>query len=103
MYDDGFRHTPPTSRAVEYALDTVGHTATMVWQYLPQPAVYTPIVGSAQRLANGNTVVGFGIAAQIDEVDANAHLLARGKFSWTGAKSFYRAIRMPSLYKYETP
>jgi hypothetical protein len=103
MYDDGNRHSPPTSRAVEYALDTVAKTATFVWQYLPQPAVFTPIVGSAQRLANGNTVVGFGLASQIDEVDANGHLLARGAFSWSGAKGFYRALRLPSLYRYEAP
>jgi hypothetical protein len=38
----------------------------MVWQYVPTPAVFTLIVGSAQRLQNGNTVVGFGNAAQID-------------------------------------
>lgn len=103
MYDDGDRHSPSTSRAVEYALDTVANTATLVWQYLPQPAVYTPVVGSAQRLANGNTVVGFGQAAQIDEVDANGHLLARGMFTWSGATAFYRALRLPSLYRYETP
>jgi hypothetical protein len=103
LYDDGLRHSPQTSRAVEYAIDTVGNTATMVWQYLPTPAVFTLAVGSAQRLTNGNTVVGFGFAAQIDEVDANAKLLSRGMFKWTGAKAFYRALRLPSLYQYETP
>jgi hypothetical protein len=103
MYDDGLRHSPPTSRAVEYALDTVANTATMVWQYLPSPAVFTLAVGSAERLQNGNTVVGFGLASQIDEVDPNAHLLSRGMFVWTGAKAFYRALRLPSLYQYETP
>lgn len=103
LYDDGLRHSPPTSRAVEYAIDTVHNTATMVWQYLPQPPVFTLAVGSAQRLQNGNTVVGFGLASQMDEVDPNAHLLARGMFVWSGAKAFYRAIRLPSLYKYETP
>ncbi len=103
MYDDGIRHSPQQSRAVEYALDTVANTATMVWQYIPSPRVFTEVVGSAQRLANGNTVVGFGFASQVDEVDANAHLLARGTFKWSGAKAFYRALRMPSLYQYETP
>ncbi len=103
LYDDGTRHSPQTSRAVEYALDTVAHTATMVWQYLPQPAVFTAIVGSVVRLANGNTVVGFAFASQIDEVGPNGNLLARGKFSFSGAKEFYRALRLPSLYRYETP
>jgi hypothetical protein len=102
MYDDGLSRGQ-NSRAVEYAIDTVHSTATMVWQYVPTPAVFTLIVGSAQRLQNGNTVVGFGNAAQIDEVDANAQLLARGMFVWKGAAGFYRAIRLPSLYQYETP
>jgi hypothetical protein len=103
LYDDGVRHSPPETRAVEYALDTVANTATMVWEYVPQPAVFTEVVGSAQRLANGNTVVGFGYVSQIDEVDPNGHLLARGFFTWSGAKAFYRSLRMPSLYQYETP
>jgi hypothetical protein len=102
MYDDGIRRGV-NSRAVEYAIDTVHSTATMVWQYLPTPALFTPIVGSAQRLQNGNTVVGFGTAKQIDEVNANAQLLSRGMFVWKGAPAFYRAIRLPSLYQYETP
>jgi hypothetical protein len=103
MYDDGIRHSPQQSRAVEYALDTVAHTATMVWQYVPVPAVFTLVVGSAQRLQNGNTVVGFGFASQIDEVDPTSRLLARGVFTWSGAKAYYRALRMPSLYQYQTP
>lgn len=102
-YDDGLRHAPPQSRAAEYALDSASGTATLVWQYIPSPSVFTAAVGSAERLANGNTVVGFGLAAQIDEVDKNSKLLARGMFNWTGAKAFYRALRLPSLYEYETP
>src|SRR2546426_3251407 len=55
LYDNGLRHTPPESRAVEYRLDVSTRTATMVWQYRRVPAVFTPFLGSVQRFQNGNT------------------------------------------------
>ena len=68
LIDNGVRHTPPESRAVEYKLDLAAHTATMVWQYRPSPRLFAPFAGSAQRLRNGNTFVAFGAAAQVAEV-----------------------------------
>jgi hypothetical protein len=100
MYDNGLRHAPQHTRAVEYALDFTQHTATMVWEYEPSPMVFTPIVGSVERLSNGNTLVGFGVAGKIDEVDANSHLVSRGLYHFGGLITFYRAIRIASLYKY---
>jgi len=51
------------SRAVEYALDGAGAHAT--WEFHPQPLNYAAIIGSARRLADGNTVVAFGTSAGI--------------------------------------
>ena len=50
------------SRALEIELDQVAGTAQIVWEFRPQPSIYTPIISSARRLENGNTVVGFGLA-----------------------------------------
>ncbi len=47
------------SRAVEYRLDEVAKTATLVWSY-QQEGVFSRTGGSAQRLANGNTLIGWG-------------------------------------------
>jgi hypothetical protein len=47
------------SRAVEYRLDEIGKTATLVWSY-QQDGVFSRTGGSAQRLANGNTLIGWG-------------------------------------------
>lgn len=48
------------SRAVEYALDHEAGTATPVWSYDLADGVATNAGGSAQRLADGSTVIGWG-------------------------------------------
>jgi len=101
MFDNGLGRVAFNSRAVEYAIDEQAKTATMVWQYLPMPSVYSAIVGSVQRLANGNTVVEFGTTGLIDEVDPSGTLVARGTFTFHGNSNAYRAIRIGSLYQYE--
>ncbi len=49
-----------TSKAHEYALDETNKIATHIWTYTPSPAVSGPSQGSAQRLPNGNTFIGWG-------------------------------------------
>ena len=62
LFDNGNLHAPAQrySRAVEYKVDQVAKTATLVWEYRHTPDIYTPQRGSVQRLANGNTVIGWG-------------------------------------------
>jgi Arylsulfotransferase (ASST) len=104
VYDNGLRHNPQHTRVAEYAIDETHKTATMVWEYEPQPMVNTTFIGSAERLLNGNTVVGFGAAGQVDEIDTMNNLLARAFFTTSGKRGlFYRAYRLPTLYKYQAP
>ena len=120
ILDNGARHDPQQSRAVEYELDLEAMTATMVWEFRPE-GVYSPIVSSAERLQNGNTLVGFGIPSQIYEVDAEGETLwevaithkegedvVEGEEAAEGEEAdnsvpFYRANRLPSLYEYSVP
>ena len=106
MLDDHFRGVPAPARAVEYALDTRNMVARMVWQYQPAPPVISPIMGSAQRLSDGSTLVGFGAAGRVDEVGSD------GVVRWSAslkldasaqAIPFYRAIRLRSLYEARSP
>ena len=93
---------PAPARAVEYALDTHTMVARMVWQYRPTAAVFSPIMGSAQRLANGSTLVGFGAAGRVDEVQSDGTLLWSANLKSDGTAAgiaFYRAIRLASLYE----
>jgi outer membrane protein assembly factor BamB len=101
--DNGVRHTPPESRAVEYKLDLSAHTATLVWQYRHTPAVFSPFAGSAQRLKNGNTFVAFGAAARVAEVTPSGDVVWEAQMNNNGQKVpfFYRARRLASLYRFE--
>jgi hypothetical protein len=77
MLDDGDGHQPKQSRAVEYKLDTTATpmTATLVWSSEDSPAMYTTILGYAQRIANGNTLITYGQTGRVQEVDATGKLL----------------------------
>ena len=47
------------SRALELRLDAAAGTAVKVWEYRPDPDIYSSGLGSAYRLRNGNTLVRF--------------------------------------------
>ncbi|HWD17813.1 MAG TPA: aryl-sulfate sulfotransferase [Verrucomicrobiae bacterium] len=49
-----------SSKVYEYKLDEVNKIATLVWSYTPATPIYTWHTGSAQRLPNGNTFIGWG-------------------------------------------
>ena len=62
IFDNGNLHFPPTSRAVEYELDTGAKTATMIWEYRQDPgSAFTFYMGNAQRLPNGNTLINWAV------------------------------------------
>jgi hypothetical protein len=96
LFDDGNGHSPPRSRAVEYQLDTTAMTATLVWSAEDNPPLFSYILGYAQRLPNSNTLISYGTALHIQEVDPAGNIL------WdlsdpTSDLGFYRAYRLDSL------
>jgi len=60
LFDNGNLHAVPESRAVEYVLDTSAHTATLFWHFRHDPPLFGAACGSAERLPNGNTFIGWG-------------------------------------------
>ncbi len=65
LFDNGNLHVPSISQPKEYVLDETNYTATCVWYYT-HPAVngfqmFTKNQGSASRLPNGNTLIGYGL------------------------------------------
>jgi hypothetical protein len=105
MFDNGWTHSPPASRAVEYAIDTVNETATMVWQYSASPPIFNNFTGSAQRLENGNTVVAWTREGLVDEVAANGALVSRATLQNAPGQiaTPYRVTRIKSFYTYARP
>ncbi len=104
LFDNGNFHNPPESRAVEYRLDTLAMTATLVWEYRHNPPVYAPFVGSAQRYGNGHTLVGFGAAGIMTEVAADGAVVWEGRLTAAGQPAiFYRVRELSSLYVHQQP
>ena len=98
MMDNGNYHSPSVSRAVEYHLDTVAMTATLVWQYRNVPDRFTWWMGNVQRLPSGNTLINWADASlpKLTEVTpagtkvmelgfvSSAHSYRVFKFPWRG-------------------
>ena len=85
------------TRVVEYELDAEQMTARLVWSYVHDTA-YTIAAGSAQRLENGNTMIGWGrgpvtIATEVD-ADGNKVLEMTATANGETVRS-YRARRFP--------
>jgi hypothetical protein len=99
LYNNSLFGVPgSTSTAHEYSLDETNKIATRVWTYTPQPGVSGPFQGSAQRLANGNTFIGWGglpgvTRAACTEV-AGTNVVFEMKFDNTNVVS-YRSFRFP--------
>ena len=86
LYDNGnfsSQHTGTIniSRGVEYELDTNLMTANKVWEFVHPDSLYTPSIGSVQRLPNGNTLINFGnlqwlnMGSIVTEVDSNNQIV----------------------------
>jgi hypothetical protein len=89
------------SRAIEYSLEA--GTARTLWEWRSQPLNFATAVGSARRLANGHTLIAFGMRAgfvgstgptEVYEVDAAGtpvwHLVTR-------TQTMFRAEPMTSV------
>jgi hypothetical protein len=96
MFDNGNLKDIQASRAVEYELNQDSLLARRVWQYAPEPVVYSSAMGCAQRLGNGNTMIGWGqneSALTAREVNPAGQVvwelsLPEGEYS-------YRVFRLP--------
>jgi hypothetical protein len=59
MFDNRTDLQPPYSRAVEYVIE--GAKAKQIWEWKAPNNNYASAVSSARRLANGNTLIAFGM------------------------------------------
>ena len=88
LYDNGTRHQPQETRVVEYALDLAAHTATLVWEFRHEPAIYTPYVGAVQRLVSGNTAIGYGGVGHVTEVTPDGSVVWEADLRVNGQPAF---------------
>lgn len=107
IYDNGPRTGSGTSEAHEYSLDEENLIATKIKTFTPSDDIAAWHRGSAQRLPNGNTMVGWGGASgdpipTATEYDADGNIVFEAFFDNPEVES-YRAVRhlFPSTAKYE--
>ncbi len=65
IYDNGARRGTQSSQVHEYRLDEENKIAEHIWTYEPDTVINAWHRGNAQRLPNGNTVIGWGAVAVI--------------------------------------
>jgi hypothetical protein len=100
-HGDAAEHDTAPSRGMEYRIDETNKTATNVWEFTHNPPVFATYMGDTQRLADGNTVLGWGAPytgagyafATISEVTPDAKTI----FELTFVQPYvsYRAFRFP--------
>lgn len=80
LFDNGNDHDPSISRAVEYDIDEENMQVNRVWQFIHPEEIFAPSQANAQRLDNGNTVIGYGSFNQlgggrVTEVNADGQIV----------------------------
>jgi hypothetical protein len=100
LFDNAlFNENGTLSRALELALDTVNFTAERVWQFAHPEGVYGAAQGSAIRLENGNTLIGWGTAGtpfngtRVSEVTPEGDIAMELRFA--PGTNLYRARKYP--------
>lgn len=101
LMDNAKQGTQNTSRVVEYTIDEVNMTAELVWEFVPENPIVGYFEGSAQRLPNGNTLIGWGSGSVADsiavtEVNPDGNVVFNLYFD-TDDLSSYRAYRLEPL------
>jgi hypothetical protein len=93
LFDNGnYRPTARYSRVVEYKVDEVNKIATKVWEYRHNPDITSNFMGNAQRLPNGNTMIGWGgTVPTLSEIDTNGNVVL--EMQLPGGYFSYRALK----------
>lgn len=99
VFDNGSRRGTSTSEVHEFRVDEVNKTVEWVWSYIPDETIASWHRGNAQRMPNGNTVIGWGGASgkvipAMTEVNAAGEKVYEVGFDNPGVES-YRAFRFP--------
>ena len=75
LFDNGTQHSPMVSRAVEYEIDEIEKTASLVWEYTHPDSIVAMSMGSVQRLPNNNTLINWGFFFETVIMDAGSLIM----------------------------
>ena len=101
IFDNGFFHDFPQTRAIEYSLDEVNMTATLVREIISPIGFPSIRTGNIQTLPNGNTLIGWGRSSasstfMVTEHDDNDDIVFQlTTIQSSGFGYSYRAFKYP--------
>ena len=97
VFNNGSPGSGQASVAIELALDlTGGNTASRVWEYTSTSGIQNVVMGDAQRLSNGNTLVTYSTQGIVHEVDPNKNVVE--EMSWGLGAALGYMMQRDSLY-----
>lgn len=90
LFDNGNYHKPlPYSSAVEYQLNENDMEIEMVSQIRNDPDIFGQFMGHAQRLQNGNTIIGWGWGVpSVGEFNSDGDKLLEISFPYANYRAF---------------
>jgi hypothetical protein len=93
LFDNHNNLTPMDSRGMEFSLDEGNKIATLEWVYHDTPEVATYFMGSVQRFANGNTLIGWGSSPSPSITEVKPDGSKAFEMTFDGSLNSYRAFR----------
>ncbi|MCD4732039.1 MAG: aryl-sulfate sulfotransferase [Bacteroidales bacterium] len=90
LFDNGNCHSPePYSSAIEYHVNETTMTVEMVNQIRNEPDIFGEFMGHAQRLQNGNTIIGWGYGVpSVSEYNSEGDKLLEISFPYANYRAF---------------
>lgn len=103
LFDNGNLKPPPqATRVVEYELDEVQRVAKRVWEYRPEPAIFSISMGNVVELPSGRLLIGYGSRITdetspgrvLEEVDRQGNVYSRMSFLTAPRITPYRVSKV---------
>lgn len=95
LFDNGNLHSPQFTRIAEYQVDEVNKIASLVWEYRDSSTTYSGAMGSARRLENHNTFIGWGYTNVLSMSEVRADKSITFSLTIPNTLLNYRAFKLP--------
>ena len=75
VFDNGYHHLKLVSRVVEYRIDHDARTLEKVQEWESPAGAFSPVLGDAQRLPNGNRLLAYMLEGRVTEVTTDGDVV----------------------------
>jgi hypothetical protein len=95
LFDNGNMHIPKVSRALEYRIDEINLTATLMWSYRHIPDKYSPAMGNYQHTSQNKHFVGWGWLYPLASTEVTSEGLVTMEIFMPNTVQGYRSYKFP--------